>query len=97
MSFVCVPYFTGDVHAGDNVMNYPAAGTQVPARTVHHKGAKNLDAFLVRLHDTFPDAARVFLVGSSAGAFGAQQLNYQRVAAAWPAAEVHCWGIAVSS
>ena len=88
MSFVFVPYCTGDVHAGDNVMNYPAAGTQVPARTVHHKGAKNLDAFLVRLHDTFPDATRVFLVGSSAGAFGAQ-LNYQRVAAAWPATEVH--------
>ena len=88
MSYVFVPYCTGDVHAGDNVMSYPAVGTQVPARTVHHKGAKNLDAFLVRLHDTFPDARRVFLSGSSAGAFGAQ-LNYQRVAAAWPSAEVH--------
>ncbi len=88
MSYVFVPYCTGDVHAGDNVMNYPAVGTQVPARTVHHKGAKNLDAFLVRLHDTFPDATRVFLSGASAGAFGAQ-LNYQRVAAVWPTAEVH--------
>lgn len=88
MSFVFVPYCTGDVHGGDNIMSYPAQGPQVPARTVHHKGARNVEAFLVRLHDTFPDATRVFLSGSSAGGFGAQ-LNYQRVAAAWPNAEVH--------
>lgn len=88
MSYVFVPYCTGDVHGGDNVVNYPAQGAQIPARTVHHKGGKNLEAFLVRLHDTFPDATRVFLSGSSAGAFGAQ-LNYARVAAAWPTAEVH--------
>lgn len=88
MSFVFVPYCTGDVHIGDNVMAYPALGAQVPARTVHHKGGKNLEAFLVRLKDTFPDAQRVFLTGSSAGAFGAQ-FNYARVAATWPSAEVH--------
>lgn len=88
MSYVFVPYCTGDVHAGDNIVNYPAQGPQVPARTVHHKGGRNLETFLGRLHDTFPDATRVFLAGSSAGAFGAQ-LNYQRVAAAWPNAEVH--------
>jgi hypothetical protein len=88
MSYVFVPYCTGDVHAGDNVRNYPAVGAQIPARTVHHKGRTNLDAFLVRLHDTFPGATRVFLSGSSAGAFGAQ-LNFARVAAAWPNAEVH--------
>ncbi len=88
MSFVFVPYCTGDVHVGDNVMNYPAVGAQIPARTVHHKGRTNLDAFLLRLHDTFPDAQRVFLAGSSAGAFGAQ-LNFARVAATWPNAEVH--------
>jgi hypothetical protein len=88
MSYVFVPYCTGDVHAGDNVMNYPAQGAQLPARTVHHKGGKNLAAFLVRLRDTFPNATRVFLSGSSAGAFGAQ-LNYEQVAAAFPNAEVH--------
>lgn len=88
MSYVFVPYCTGDVHAGDNVMSYPAVGAQIPARTVHHKGRANLEAFLVRLHDTFPDATRVFLSGSSAGAFGAQ-LNFERVSAAWPNAEVH--------
>lgn len=88
MNFVYVPYCTGDVHAGDSVQMYQSSTPQVPSRTVHHKGAKNIEAFLVRLKDTFPDAQRVFLSGSSAGAFGAQ-LNYERVVATWPQAEVH--------
>jgi hypothetical protein len=87
MSFVFVPYCTGDVHAGDAVRDYPAQA-QIPARTVFHAGRANIEAFLPRLRDTFPDAERVFLGGSSAGAFGAQ-LNYERVAQAWPAAQVH--------
>jgi hypothetical protein len=87
MSYVFVPYCTGDVHAGDAVQTYTNAQPAVNL-TVYHKGARNLEAFLVRLKDTFPDARRVFLSGSSAGAFGAQ-LNYERVAATWPGAEVH--------
>jgi hypothetical protein len=81
MSFVFVPYCTGDVHAGDAVQTY---GT----RQVHHKGASNVAAWLPRVVATFPNTRRVFLAGSSAGGFGAQ-LNYERVAAAFPAAEVH--------
>ena len=88
MSYVFVPYCTGDVHGGDSVQNYPGAGAQISPRTVFHKGAKNLEAFLVRLKDTFPDATRVFISGSSAGAFGAQ-LNFERVARTWPTAQVH--------
>lgn len=87
MSYVFVPYCTGDVHAGDAVTRYPATA-QSTARTVFHKGAKNMEAFLVRLKDTFPDAERIFVSGSSAGAYGAQ-LNYERVRATWPGAEVH--------
>jgi hypothetical protein len=82
MSYVYVPYCTGDVHAGDSEQAYTAT------RTVFHKGAKNLDAYLKRLVATFPNARRVFLTGSSAGAFGAE-LNYPRVSAAFPSAEVH--------
>lgn len=85
MSYVYVPYCTGDVHAGDSVQAYDA---QNPNRLVHHKGGKNMDAYLARLKATFPDAQRVFVSGSSAGAFGAQ-LNFPRVKAAWPNAEVH--------
>ena len=91
MSFVFVPYCTGDVHAGDAVKDYPAfvqGPINIPARTVSHKGGKNMEAFLLRLKDTFPDAQRVFISGSSAGAYGAQ-LNFERVRATWPDAQVH--------
>lgn len=82
-SFAFIPYCTGDVHAGDSVKLYAATSPQV-----HHHGARNIEAFLARLRTTFPSATRVFLTGSSAGAFGAQ-LNYPRVVAAFPSAEVH--------
>jgi hypothetical protein len=85
MSYVYVPYCTGDVHAGDSVRAYDA---QNPNRRVFHKGGKNIDAFLPRLKATFPNVARVFVAGSSAGAYGAQ-LNFPKVRATWPNAEVH--------
>lgn len=85
MSYVYVPYCTGDVHAGDAVRAYDS---QDPNRLVYHKGGKNMDAFLARLKATFPDAERVFVSGSSAGAYGAQ-LNFPKVRATWPNAEVH--------
>jgi hypothetical protein len=81
MSFIFVPYCTGDVHAGNAVQTY---GTN----QVHHRGAANVQAWLPRLAATFPTTQRVFLAGSSAGAFGAQ-LNYERVVAAFPSAKVH--------
>jgi Pectinacetylesterase len=81
-SFAFIPYCTGDVHAGDSVQSYPGA----PA-ALHHHGARNVEAFLARLRLTFP-ASRVYLTGSSAGAYGAQ-LNYAQVAAAFPSAELH--------
>jgi hypothetical protein len=83
MSYVYVPYCTGDVHAGDAIQSY---GAGLPL--VYHKGGKNMESYLHRLAATFPAATRVFLAGSSAGAFGAQ-LNYSRVAAAFPNAVVH--------
>jgi hypothetical protein len=78
-----VPYCTGDVHAGASVQNYPGA-----AASLHHHGAQNLDAFLGRLKSTFPAVTRVYLAGSSAGAFGAQ-LNFERVVSFFPSAQVH--------
>ena len=91
MSYVYVPYCTGDVHAGDTVTTYPATtvGTvNVPETTVHHKGAANMRAYLARLAVTFPNATRVFVSGSSAGAYGAE-FNFAAVKAAFPNAEVH--------
>ena len=87
MNFVFVPYCTGDVHSGDAVTTHQGFAN-IPTRTVHHKGRANIDAYLKRLKDTWPDATRVFVTGSSAGAFGAQ-MNYQKVVDTWPGAEVH--------
>jgi hypothetical protein len=84
-SFVFVPYCTGDLHAGDEVQTYLHQTTSL---VVHHAGRTNLAAYLRRLAPTFPGARRVYLIGSSAGGYGAQ-LDYQAVAAAFPAAEVH--------
>lgn len=80
-SFVFVPYCTGDVHAGDAVKVFNGS-------TANFHGAANVTAYLKRLKLTFPNATKVYLTGSSAGAFGAQ-LNFTRVSEAWPAAEVH--------
>jgi hypothetical protein len=84
-SFVFLPYCTADLHAGDAVRDYLWVPTSL---TVHHAGRANLAAFLRRLAPTFPGARRIYLVGSSAGGYGAQ-LDYEQVVAAFPDAEVH--------
>jgi hypothetical protein len=82
VNFVFVPYCTGDIHAGNNVMDYGSAGT------VHHTGATNTAAFVEAMHQAFPAAANVWVTGSSAGGFGAT-MNFHRFTGAWPAASVH--------
>lgn len=85
LSWVFVPYCTGDVHAGDKVTTYMAAGQ---SRDVHHVGSANVREYLARLLPTFSAAERVFVGGSSAGGFGAQ-LNFHQFAGAFTDAEVH--------
>ncbi len=86
MSYVVVPYCTGDSHSGNAVTTLDnGAGVMTP---VHFKGGANVEAYLRRLAVTFPLVTRVFVVGSSAGAYGAQ-INLPRVVAAFPRAQVH--------
>lgn len=81
-SFVYLPYCTGDLHVGTTTQTY------VQGRPTSHVGGQNLDAFLTRLVPTFANARRVFVIGTSAGGFGAQ-MNAWRFKAAFPKAEVH--------
>lgn len=81
-SFVYVPYCTGDLHVGTTEQRY------LTTQTTKHFGAKNLDAFLARLGSTFASSKRIFVIGTSAGGFGAQ-MNAWRFVAAFPSAEVH--------
>jgi hypothetical protein len=82
LDYVFVPYCTGDIHAGSNVMSYGSAGT------VHHTGATNTQAFVETLQRAFPGAANIYVLGSSAGGYGAT-MNFHRFTAAWPSASVH--------
>jgi Pectinacetylesterase len=79
-SMVFVPYCTGDVHAGDNVMMYSNGGAP---RTYHHAGHANILAYLKRLGPTFPTPGKLVVAGSSAGGFGAL-LNYAYFRWYWP-------------
>lgn len=60
-SMVFVPYCTGDIHLGDNTNTYG------PGVTVNHKGYVNAKAAFDHMVEAFPDAAEVFVTGSSAG------------------------------
>ncbi len=82
-NLVFVPYCTADLHAGTNVKDYMVAG-QMP---IHHTGGTNTQLFVDALHATFPDAANVWVSGSSAGGYGAT-LNFLRFADAWPTAKL---------
>ena len=66
-NMVFVPYCTGDIHGGDNVITYTNGSDQ---KTIHHKGRANVTAYLTRLAATLPAGGKVVVSGSSAGGFG---------------------------
>lgn len=84
-TWVYIPYCTADLHAGDSVGAYEALN---PDRKIHHKGAVNIEAYLTYLRASYTEVGEVFVVGSSAGGYGAM-LNYHRFQAAFPEGPVH--------
>lgn len=82
---VFVPYCTADLHSGDSIGAYDAFN---PNRRIHHKGAVNVEAYLAYLTQAYPDAEEIFLLGVSAGGYGAM-INHHRVQNAYPHARVH--------
>lgn len=82
-NLVALPYCTGDLHAGDNVVTYDTGTT---LHVHHHVGHANLLAFLRRLGPTFPSPGKVVLGGMSSGGFGAF-LDYPTIRARWPNAQ----------
>lgn len=81
-SLVFVPYCTGDIHGGDNVITYVGPAE---SRVHHHAGRTNVLAFLRRLAATFPSPSRLVVSGASAGGFGAL-LDYDAFRHYWPSA-----------
>jgi hypothetical protein len=70
-NFVYLPYCTGDIHAGNNVVNYSQGRGRNEIKKTHHVGYKNIAVFLPRITATFPDTKYVLLLGTSAGGCGA--------------------------
>lgn len=63
-----VPYCTGDVHWGNNVMTYEEEdGTQV---AIHHKGFVNGMAAMEWVYEHFSGPESIFVTGCSAGSIG---------------------------
>jgi Pectinacetylesterase len=83
-NIVYVPYCTGDSFAGDNVEILGYLGTD---HATHFVGYRNLGLYLQRMLATFPRAKRVWLMGDSAGGFGAA-FNFGRVQDAFALARV---------
>jgi len=80
MHYVHVPYCTGDIHGG----------TRAEASTydVVHAGYNNIGHFLARVVPTFPSVEHVFVVGMSAGGFGAN-INFDRITKAFEPIPTH--------
>ncbi|MEO8554262.1 MAG: pectin acetylesterase-family hydrolase [Kofleriaceae bacterium] len=83
-TYIYVPYCTGDLHAGIETTTYDVAGTP---KTVHHVGSINTQTMIDRVRAAYPAAPHVWVVGQSAGGYGAT-LNFHRFRTAWPAAEL---------
>lgn len=79
--FVYIPYCTGDVHAGSK--------SQAGSSGVLHSGGQNLLTFIEQgILPNFPDIEVVYLVGASAGGFGAI-IMYESVKDLFGAIPVH--------
>lgn len=83
-TFVYVPYCTGDMHSGDSVQYYDAFN---PSRATHHAGATNLAAALDHVSTQQPDVSQLWVLGISAGGYGAQVQAHQ-YRDTWPTAEL---------
>ena len=80
-----VPYCTADLHTGDSVGSYDPLN---PDRLIHHQGAVNVEAYLDYLSASYPNAQEIFVVGVSAGGYGAM-MNHHRISQAFSGAPVH--------
>lgn len=84
MSFVFVPYCTGDMHAGRVEADLIVNGAVKPT---YFWGSKDLELFLARLVPTFSNTDHVWAIGSSAGGF-ATVLDYDQVTRAFSGVRV---------
>ena len=87
-SFVFVPYCTGDIHWGANDKEYTYSGI---TRTIQHRGFVNFQVVLKYITETFAKPHKIFVTGSSAGAYGALG-GFPWIKEAYPKSQVSLLG-----
>ena len=70
-NMVYVPYCTGDVHTGNNVMTYTDPTGIGPDVTFYHRGHQNVDRVVKWMDEQFTHVPRLLVTGCSAGGAGA--------------------------
>ncbi|UQA58665.1 hypothetical protein [Polyangium aurulentum] len=66
-NIVYMPYCTGDVHVGNNVVTYTDPTAQQPPLTWHHAGYTNTLAAVDYAKTLFPNPQKLLMTGYSAG------------------------------
>jgi hypothetical protein len=82
-SFVFVPYCTGDLHGGDQMVTYSDSSH---SEDYYHTGHTNILEDMKRVGPTFPAPDKLVISGASAGG-GGVLLNYATYRWYWPDAE----------
>jgi len=74
---VYMPYCTGDVHVGNNVVTYTDPTGQNPPITWRHAGFNNTRAALQYLAGVFPNVNKLLVTGFSAGGVASAASYYE--------------------
>ena len=74
---VYMPYCTGDVHVGNNVVTYTDPAGLNPPITWRHVGYNNTRKALDYLHTRFPTVGKLLVSGFSAGGTATNAVYYQ--------------------
>jgi hypothetical protein len=70
-NLIYVPYCTGDVHTGNNVITYTDPTGVGPDVTFHHNGHNNVEKVVEWIDANFTHVPRMLITGCSAGGAGA--------------------------
>lgn len=85
-NFVYVPYCTGDVHSGNNVITYEDPDGVEPDLTFHHNGHDNVQAVIEWMAGEFQSVPKLMVYGCSAGGAGST-INFHYLRSGLPGVE----------
>jgi hypothetical protein len=77
-NMIFVPYCTGDLHTGNNVITYPNPEAGAEPLVFHHDGHKNVGRIIDWANETFTNIPQLLVTGCSAGGT-ASVVNYHFV------------------